>query len=250
MRRARLHGVIPSPGLVGTRDLLFLLLVALALFLGAQKGDASQAAPFGEDRGRFRVMVEDQPAGTEDFAISRAGNDWVARGTVEIPTAGGVSKLTARLRFAANGAPIQYEYDWSPHGGKKISANVTFQDGTARMEAQMEGTTPFLQEFKFETPRVAILDNNLYHHYAVLARLYDWERKGSQTIPVLIPQDQTPATITVDYVGQQPVGSARYDTLRVKSADLEIDAYYDSTRRLMHLAVPASRAEVVREPEK
>jgi hypothetical protein len=36
----------------------------------------------------------------------------------------------------------------------------------------------------------------------------------------------------------------------VKSADLEIDAYYDSARRLMHLAVPASKAEVVREPEK
>lgn len=234
-----------------TRDLFFvLLLAALGLFLGAQKGDASQATPFADDKGRFRVMVEDQLAGTEDFSISRAGNDWVARGTVEIPATGGTSRLTAQLRFAANGAPIRYEYDWSPHGGKKISANVTFQDSTARMEAQMEGTTPFLQEFEFETPRVAILDNNVYHHYAVLARLYDWEKKGSQTIPVLIPQDQTPATITVDYVGQNPVGSARYDTLRVKSADLEIDAYYDSARRLMHLAVPASKAEVVREPEK
>jgi hypothetical protein len=227
------------------------LLLALGLFLGTPPGDASQGAPFGEDKGRLRVVVDGQPAGTEEFTISRSGNDWMARGTVDIPSAeGGVSKLSARLRFADDGSPIEYQYDWSPHGGKKISANVTFQDGTARMEAQMEGGKPFLQEFKFETTRIAILDNNLYHQYAILARLYDWEKKGSQSIPVLIPQDQTPATITVDYVGQQPVGEARYETLRVTSADLEIDAYYDSAHRLMHLAVPASKAEVIREPEK
>lgn len=237
----------------------FLLILAALLSIAwpaaAQKSGKKEApkvaapAAFSEDKGRFRVVVDGQPAGTEDFSITRSGSDWMARGTVEIPAeGGGVSKLSGRLRFAADGSPIQYEYDWSPHGGKKIAANITFQDGTARVESQMEGTQSFVQEFKFDTPRVAILDNNLYHQYAILARLYDWKKKGSQSIPVLIPQDQTPGTISVEWVGPQEVGGIKADVLRVHSADLEIDVYYDSARRVVRLAVPASKAEVLREP--
>jgi hypothetical protein len=114
----------------------------------------------------------------------------------------------------------------------------------------MEGAAPFEQEFKFETPRVAILDNNLYHHYAILARLYDWEKKGSQSIPVLIPQDQTPGVISVDWIGPQEIGGVACDLVRVRSADLEIDVCYDSARRVVRLSAPASKAEVLREESK
>ena len=62
---------------------------------------------------------------------------------------------------------------------------------------------PFEQDFIFPSPRVAILDNNLYSQYAMLALLYDWNAKGQQTLPVLIPQDMTPGAITVESMGQK-----------------------------------------------
>jgi hypothetical protein len=222
--------------------------LAVALPLTAQREKKGEApAALAEDKGRFRVTVDGQPTGSEDFSISRAGNEWIARGTVEIPGEGGVSKLTAKLRFAADGSPIEYQYDWSPAAGKKIAATATFQEGTARVETQFQGTTPFVQEFKFETSRVIILDNNLHHHYAILARLYDWEKKGAQDIPVLIPQLQTPGVISVQWLGPQDVGGTKLDLLRVRSAELEVDAYFDSARRLIRISVPASKAEVIRE---
>lgn len=234
--------------LVGVSLCLMLAATDAAAQKRAQKGKAAPAAGgLAEDKGRYRVIVDGQPAGTEEFQISRAGNDWLARGTVEIPAPGGTSKLTGRLRVNAAGAPLNYDYDWSPHGGKKSSASIVFENGLARMEAQMEGAPPFSQEFKFDTPIIAVLDNNFYHHYAILARIYDWQKKGAQTFPVLIPQDQTPGTITVEWMGAQAVEGQKLDSLRVRSADLEIELYVDSARRVLRLAVPASKAEVVRE---
>lgn len=235
---------------VAAACLLAALLAATVLpGAAAQKrgGRAKPAGGFSEEKGRYRVVVDGQPLGVEDFQISRSGGDWIARGTTEIPASGGTSKLTGKLRLTAEGAPVRYEYDWAPHGGKKISATVAFQEGTAQMETQLEGMPSFSQEFKFETHRVAILDNNLYHHYAILARLYDWEKKGAQTFPVLIPQDQTPGTITVEWVGAHVAEGQKLDSLRVRSADLEIELYLDAARRVARIAAPASKAEVVRE---
>jgi len=37
----------------------------------------------------------------------------------------------------------------------------------------MQGARPFQQDLTFNSPLIAVLDNNLYHQYAVLARIYD-----------------------------------------------------------------------------
>jgi len=230
--------------LLGLAGIVPLLLTAAA---GSSPQGKGRPGVLSEDKGRFVVLVEGRQVGVEEFQINRSGADWQARGTVEIPVAGGTSKLTGKLRLTAQGAPIQYDYDWSPHGGKKVAATTVFQNGTAKIETQMEGTTPFTQEFKFGTPIVVVLDNNLYHQYAILAWLYDWEKKGSQNFPVLIPQDQTPGTITVEWMGAHAVEGQKLDSLRVRSADLEIELYLDASRRLVRLAVPAAKAEVVRQ---
>jgi hypothetical protein len=105
---------------------------------------------------------------------------------------------------------------------------------------------PYEQDFIFPSPRVAVLDNNLYSQYALLAQLYDWNAKGQQTIPVLIPQDMTPGTIAVESLGQKSVEGQTFESLRVKTADVEILAYYDSRRRLMRVEVPAATVAIVR----
>jgi len=243
---------------------LLVLTVATGPAAGAnsQRETGQAAAAWTDEKGKFRVVVEGQAVANEEFEISRSGNEWVARAKVEISKAGGgPAKLQGKLRLAADGAPLAYEYEWSPAGGKKASATVVFQGGTARLESRKEGGEPLIQEFLFEAsagagtesaggnvrPRVAILDNNLYHHYILLARLYGWEKKGAQTFRVLIPQEQIPGAITVEWAGPQEIGVARFDLLRVRSTDLEIELYFDANHRLVRLAVPSSKVEVVRE---
>lgn len=212
-----------------------------------QERSAPALAPFAEDKGRFRVLVDGQPVSTEDFQIARAGSDWTARGTVEITSGGGAAKLTSSLRLRGDGTPVKYEFTMTAQDGKRSGVDVVFEGGTARTETQTSGSASFSQDFFYETPRVVVLDNNLYHHYALLARMFDWKSKGAQTFQVLIPQDLTPGSVTLEYLGEQPIGGGKLEALRMKSADLEVFLYVDSNRRLMRLVVPDAKAEVIRE---
>lgn len=232
---------------------LLALLAFLAAALAAEFSTAahaprparSGAAPlFAEEKGKFRILVGGQLAAKEEFEIAPNGDDWVARGSTEVAGPQGATRVNATLKFRADGTPVRYE--WTTQAAKKASATVEFQGTTATIELRLEGARPFTQQLTFTSPRVVVLDNNLYHQYALLARMYDWDKKGAQTFPVLIPQEMTPGSVTVEALGTQSVGGAKLEELRVRSEDLEIDLYLDG-RRLVRIVAPASNAEAIRE---
>ena len=198
------------------------------------------------DKGKFRILLEGRIVGNEEFEISPSGATWMARGsTTAHAPGGGDVRASGQLTLAPDGAPIHY--DWTAQTQKKGSGAVDFVNGTAKSAIDLGGKSPFLQDFTFPSPRIAVLDNNLYYQYAVLAQLYDWKAGGKQVFPVLIPQDMTPGSISVESIGPQQVESAKYETLRVTSPDLEILLYLDAGRRLMRVAVPSSKATIERE---
>ena len=201
-------------------------------------------AALTKDKGKFRINVSGQKTGTEEFEIGPNGDNWVAHGTTEIQTAQGTAHITGTLELRPDGTPLRYE--WSTTGTKKAGSTIVFNGGTASVELRLEGMRPFTQQFTFNSPRVAILDNNLYYQYAVLARLYDWNQRGSQTFSVLVPQEMTPGTITVESLGKQEVAGAKLEELRVKTEDLEIDLFLDG-QRLVRLVSPSTNAEILRE---
>jgi hypothetical protein len=204
------------------------------------------AGVFLPDKGKFKVFAKGQPVASEEFELSPAGGSWVARGSVEIkaPNAAPVH-VSATMRLQPDGAPQAYE--WTSQAEKKNGAHILFEKGVARITLEMQGARPFEQDITFGTPKIAILDNNLYHHYAVLARVYDWSKGGVQTFPVLIPQDLTPGSITVESTGSQAAEGKSYEGLRVSTADLEVLLFLDADHRLMRLEVPAAKVSVVRE---
>ena len=71
--------------------------------------------------------------------------------------------------------------------------------------------SPLRKDFTFTSPLIAVLDNNLYYQFGVLARLYDWKAGGKQTFPVVIPQDMVPGSISVESLGQQQAGNGKYE---------------------------------------
>jgi hypothetical protein len=201
-------------------------------------------SPFAPDKGKFRIFVGGQEQGKEEFEIGSTSGNWVAHGTSEIQTPQGATHVSGTLTFQPDGTPLRYE--WSTQGAKKASASVVFTGATASSELHIEGARPFTQQFTFPSPRVVVLDNNLYHQYAVLARLYDWQQKGVQTFSVLVPQDLTPGSVSVESLGKQDVGGLKLEELRVKTEDLELDLYLDA-QRLVRIVVPSSNAEIIRE---
>lgn len=213
---------------------------------------ASAAAPanspsvFSPDKGKFRITINGQPVGTEEFEIAASGNTWLEHSSMAAHAPGSADvKSTGQLRLSADGSPVRY--DWAAEALKKATGSVDFESGTAKCSADLGKPTPLRKDFKFTSPVIAVLDNNLYYQFAILARLYDWKIGGKQTFPVLIPQDMVPGSISVESVGQQQAGNGKYEALRVSSPDLEIMLYLDSNHRMMRLEVPSSNVVIERE---
>jgi hypothetical protein len=226
------------------------IMAAPALLHSAQKDKNAKttatASVFVPDKGKFRIVLDGHVVGSEEFEISPSGDTWMARGSTSAHVPGGTDiQATGQLKLSTDGAPIRY--DWSAQLEKKATGKVDFADGTGKCSIDLGGTSPILKDFKFATPLIAVLDNNLYYQYDVLAQMYDWKAGGKQTFPVIIPQDMVPGSITVEAAGPQQVDNATHEMLRVNSTDLEILLYVDANHRLVRLDVPSSKVTVQRE---
>src|SRR6266850_1815929 len=219
------------------------ILACTALTLAAQK---SSPGIFAQDKGKLTIKLDGQTVGREDFEIAPSGAGWRAKGTADIkPSEGPASKISGTLTLQPDGAPISYE--WTAQAEKTNGAHIVFANGTAKITLEMQGARPFEQTLSFNTPLVTVLDNNLYHQYAVLARIYDWSKRGAQSFPVLIPQELTPGTITVESTGAASADGKSYEGLKVTTSDLEILLLLDNNHRLMRLEVPAAKVSVIRD---
>ncbi len=205
---------------------------------------APAAGTLSEDKGRFVITVDGQAVGNEDFSITRDGSDWVAHGTTDIHAAKEIAQVKGDLRLNSEGAPLRYI--WSTAGDKKATSTTVFEGLTAKITLDMGDGKPIQQDFRFASP-VVILDNNLYHQYEILARVYNWAIGGKQSFSVLIPQEQSPGNITVESLGNANLDGAKFTQLVVRTEDLQVNIYLDSSHRLMRLTVPASKAEVRRQ---
>jgi hypothetical protein len=224
------------------------LFVCATLTLAAQKKSSPPVGPcvFAQDRGKFSIQVEGRTVGHEEFEIAPAGGGWTARGTTAIKAPDSPeTQITGTLTLQPDGAPISYE--WISHADKTNGARILFANGIAKITLEMQGARPFEQDMTFGTPLVAVLDNNLYYQYAVLARVYDWSKGGVQSLPVLIPQELTPGTISIEPAGALSLGGKSYDGLRVVTSDLEVVLYLDASHRLMRLEAPTSKVSIIRD---
>src|SRR5712664_773598 len=200
------------------------IVACAALSLAAQKKAAETSAPvvFAQDKGKLTIKLGGQTVGHEDFEIAPSGGGWLAKGVAEIKPPDG--------------------------GSSKVSGSLTLQpDGVASITLEMQGARAFQQNLTFNTPLIAVLDNNLYHQYAVLARIYDWSKRGVQTFPVIIPQELTPGSITVESKGSASADGKTYEGLMVTTSDLQILLLLDGNHRLMRLEVPDAKVSVIRD---
>jgi hypothetical protein len=227
-----------------------ILFVCTTLTIAAQK--KSPAAPgaaagvFAQDKGKFTIQLDGKSVGHEEFELAPTGGGWTAHSSTDIaPPQAGSAKISGTLTLQPDGAPISYE--WQSQADKTNGARILFANGIAKITLQMQGSRPFEQDMSFGSPLIAVLDNNLYYQYAVLARVYDWSKGGAQTLPVLIPQELTPGSITVESAGSVTANGKTYDGLRVATSDLEVMLYLDSNHRLQRLEVPAAKVSVIRD---
>jgi hypothetical protein len=225
-----------------------ILFVGTTLTIAAQRKGAAPAIPtvFAHDKGKFNIQLDGKSVGHEQFELVPAGGGWLASSTTEItPPDSAASRVTSALTLQPDGAPISYE--WTSQAEKTNGAHILFANGVAKITLQMQDARPFEQDMSFGSPLIAVLDNNVYYQYAVLARVYDWSKSGTQSLPVIVPQELTPGSITVESAGSLSAGGKSYDGLRVTTSDLQVLLYLDLNHRLMRLEVPSAKVAVVRD---
>lgn len=237
----------PWPKFSLSLSVALILAFTVAGLAAQKKSDAAPGASvFAQDKGKLTIKLDGQTVGHEEFEISPSAGGWLAKGNADIkPSQSAASKVSGALTLLPDGAPVSYE--WTSQAETTNSANVLFVNGIAKMTLQMQGAHPYDQTFTFGTPIIAVLDNNLYHQYAVLARVYDWSKRGPQTFPVFIPQELMPGTITAEATGSATVGGKSYEGFRVTTTDLEVDLFLDANHRMMRLEVPAAKVSVIRD---
>jgi len=122
---------------------------------------------------------------------------------------------------------------------------VDFVNGTAKSAIDLGGKSPFLQDFTFPSPRIAVLDNNLYYQYAVLAHC----TIGRLAAAGLSSPDSSrhDAGKHIGGIDRPAAGRQHNTNLARQFTDLEILLYLDAGRRLMRVDVPSSKATIERE---
>ena len=242
MRKRQPHKTNATLRAAFTAAILILTFAANA----AQKKSAA-ASLFIPDKGKFTIQLDGQTVAHEEFEITPAAGGWTAKGTTELKVPQTTPSTTSgTLTLQPDGAPTSYE--WTTQADKTNGAHILFANGVAKVTLEMQGARPFEQDMSFGGPLVAILDDNLYHHYAVLARLYDWTKRGPQTFSVLVPQELTPGSIIVEATGPAAIGNKSYaEGLRATTSDLEVLLFLDKDHRLMRIEVPAAKASIVRD---
>jgi hypothetical protein len=224
----------------------FFSFLVFGLLASASQKKGPAGSVFAPDKGNLNILLEGKSVGREEFEIVSSGGGWIAKGTTKItPPQGTTSTVTGALTLQPDGVPISYE--WTSQAEKTNGAHILFANGVAKVTLQMQGAHAFEQDLSFSSPFIVVLDNNLYYQYAVLARVYDWSRKGTQSYSVLVPQEILPGTVTVESVGTVSADGKAYDGLKVSTSDLEVVLYLDNNHRLMRLEVPSAKVVVARE---
>ncbi len=230
---------------VNTNSLGLLTLGLLVTFAAAP---ALSAQKDGEQKGVLRITADGQALGTERYRIRRVGANLEAVADIQINIGGARIEQNTSMTLTPAGEPLSYE--WRMEKPKKIYVRVQFEGGKAVATYPLESGQEDRQEFHFNTGRVAVLDNNVFHHFALFARLYDFRKRGVQTFPVFIPQSIQPGTATIESKGTDTVQvngkSVLARRLVVITTDNRVLIWLDEDGGLLRLEVPA--AKVVVEP--
>lgn len=229
------------------RRVLISAVVSLGL-LAALAGPSPVPAAESE-QGRLRILANGRPIGSERYEISATATELQAR--AEILLEGGDQKVrqTTRLLLKADGSPRRYE--WKLEEPRQTWLRVEFEANRATILFPRQDGKEDQQLYDFGGERVAVLDVNVFHHFQLLARFYDFARGGPQTIPVFIPQTVQPGVVTVELeaVETQTVeGKAQpVRRLSITTEDNRVLLWLTETGRFVRLQVPQANVEVLRE---
>jgi len=206
-------------------------------------------APAVSQQGRLRILRNGQPLGAEHFEISATPTEIQARAESEFTIDETTVRQTSRMLLGADLVPRRY--DWKMEAPRSAWLAMEFKETEGTIRFPGPDGKEDQQVFTFKSPRVALLDNNFFYPYLLLAGLYDFAKGGTQTFEVFIPQSVQPGSVSVELQGvEQQTVAGRPEAVRrlsIVTEDLQVLLWVSQSGSFVRLSVPAATVEVVPE---
>jgi hypothetical protein len=223
-------------------SVIFLLLPSLGYGAG-QKTSHEQA--------KFYIYVSGKEVGQEKFSIQDSGDSISSSSTMSFrdPKTNQSAKKETELVMDNRLMPQSYKFR-ADIGGKTGSMKAVFTQGEAKFAYEAGG--PPITSGLLVGDRYTVLDTNVFHHFALIARLFDLDSKEKvQSIEVVIPQELSNGILKISDAGFEKTDmrgkKKELHHLKADTGRVQIDLWIDAQHILYKIALPLKAIEVIRE---
>ncbi len=217
----------------------------------ARQQAAAPAQLDPSDRGTFELFTAGKSVGTEKFEIKSGREQVEAQAEIHLRLEQGGKfldlKTTPSLVLDPQLRPLSYS--WSQKGSQSSQLSIDFRSSPARSNYKNVRGEDEKRDFKLPKD-VAVLDDNVLHHYQLLLDRYDPATNGKQTFQAFVPQEALPGVVTVEAAASGPI-SVGGSTLNLRHFVLttelaQVDLWVDAQTRLQVVSVPAAQFQAIR----
>jgi hypothetical protein len=204
-----------------------------------------------DDEGVFVISMAGRSVGSESFKIHSSPGRIEARGEI-------------RLDIEKNGKTVSVEsfpdlvmdsqlrpltYEWRLHGPKTSRLEVDFRAKPVKVRYHTINGSEDDRDFGLP-PDVVVLDDNVIHHFQVIAARFQAMGGGKQTFRVFVPQEALPSIITVEDLGisatQDSLAASGLRHLLITTDVTHVDLWVDDKLHVQRVSVPAAQLEALR----
>ncbi len=134
-------------------------------------------------------------------------------------------------------------------GGQKVSLTAKFSPGQASFEYPVAGVMK--KAGLLVGDKYSLLDDNVFHHFIFLARLFDFTSGAKyQSFEVIIPFEVDNGIVKISDSGKEKTSVRGKDKelhhLKLDSGHVQIHMWVDDQKVVYKIALPAKGIEVVR----
>jgi hypothetical protein len=206
----------------------------------------------GSEQGNFKIFFGGELIGEERFQIGAEATNYKAWAEIHLTLDRGNDKVTFNikpsLQFTKFFEPLTYKV-LQEAGDNRMKASIHFKPESSQAVYET-GQETDSREIKLSGD-VVVLDDNVFHHYVLLARRYDYSKGGVQEFSAFVPQQFLAGNISVADQGFESVQlgtkTLSLQHLLVDTGEIQINLWLNTHHELQKISVPKSHVDVLRD---
>jgi len=221
-----------------------MLLSSCLLSLSAADNKSSR------EEAQFVILVSGREIGHEAYLISCLSESASSSSVTEFRDPASNQTVRIETQLNMDGAFLPKDYQRRTEvGSQKVSLSARFAPGQASFEYPVAGV--LRKTGLLLGDRYVLLDENVFHHFVFLARLFDFNsREKYQSFEVVIPQELDNGIVKISDAGKEKVSvrgkGKELQHLKLDSGVLQIELWVDGQKIVHRIAVPSKGIEVLR----